>query len=118
MIIRVNEWYRVTSTKQFCFVQRIPSTTNPQVSVPSANEKTRGFELALEWYEPADAALTKWKKRVMIMELKKALSILREPSAEDAPALDRIKSIGHTLPVSSASRDGEFTWRVQHGSSS
>ena len=112
MIIRVNEWYRVKSTRQFCLVQRIPSTTDPRVSVPSANEKTRGFELALEWYEPIDATLTKWKKRVMIMELKKAFGLLREPGDEDTPVIATIKAIAPALPVSSASRDGEFTMPV------
>jgi hypothetical protein len=86
MTIRVNEWYRVKSTKQFCVIQRIPSTTDPRVSIPSANERTRGFELALLWYEPTDKTLKKWIKRVMIVGLKKALSILREPNEEDGSA--------------------------------
>ena len=112
MTIRVNEWYRVKSTRQFCAIQKIPSTTNPQVSIPSANENTRGFELALIWYAPTDETLGKWTKRVMILELKKALAILRDPNEDDLPIIARIKTIAHTLPISAASRDGEFTWTV------
>jgi hypothetical protein len=109
MTIRVNEWYRVKATRQYCVVQKIPSTTNPSVSVPTANENTRGFELALTWYAPTDEAPQKWTKRAMIMEIRKALGILREPNEDDQPIIARIKSISASLPVSSASRDGEFT---------
>ncbi len=112
MTIRANGWYRVSATRQYCQVQRIPSTTNPQLSVPAADERTRGFEAALVWYTPADEALEKWTKRVIIMELKKALALLRDPGSDDQPLLARLKSIAHTIPVSSASRDGEFTMPV------
>ena len=40
----------------------ISSKTNPSVSVPAANENTRGFELALTWYAPSDDTLGKWTK--------------------------------------------------------
>ena len=60
MTIRVNSWYRVKDTNQYCRVQRIPSKTNPQVHVQTASENTRGFELALEWYSALDANLEKW----------------------------------------------------------
>jgi hypothetical protein len=112
MTIRVNEWYRVKATRQYCVIQKIPSTTNPHVSVQHATESTRGFELALTWFTPADDSLEKWTKRVMIVDIRKALGLLREPNGEDQPVIARIKSIAHTLPVSSASRDGEFTWPV------
>jgi hypothetical protein len=107
--IHVNEWYRVKASKQFCLVQRIPSTTDPQVSVQSANENTRGFELALTWFEPVDDALEKWTKRVMIFDIKKAVALFRAPNDEDRPIIDTLKAIGHTIPILSASRDGEFT---------
>jgi hypothetical protein len=110
LTIRVNAWYRVKATRQYCVVQKIPSTTNPAVSVPTANESTRGFELALTWYAAADDALEKWTKRVMMLEIRKALGILREPNEDDQPIIDRIKSISASLPIASASRDGEFTW--------
>ena len=109
MTIRVNAWYRVASTRQYCVVQKIPSTTNPSISVRMANENTRGFELALTWYAPTGDTLEKWTKRVMILEIGKALGILREPNEDDQPVIERIKSISAHLPVSSASRDGEFT---------
>ncbi len=112
MTIRANEWYRVKATHQYCQVQRIPSDTNPGISVPRADENTRGFEVALVWFAPGDETLKNWTKRVMIMALKKALSLLREPSKEDLPLIARIKSMANKIPVSSASRDGEFTWRV------
>ena len=109
MTIRANAWYRVKTTKQFCVIQKIPSTTDPHVSVMEANESTRGFELALTWYAPADDALEKWTKRVMILQIRKAVGLFREPSEEDWPIIEKIKSIAHTIPIASASRDGEFT---------
>ena len=112
MTIRPSEWYRVKETPQYCFVQRIPSATSPQISVPRADENTRGFEVALVWYAPTDAARQKWTKRVMVMELKKALSLLREPTKADQRTIGRLKSVAHTIPISSASRDGEFTVRL------
>jgi hypothetical protein len=112
MTIRLNAWYRIKDTKQFCVIQKIPSTTNPGVSIATANENTRGFELALTWFEPADETLEKWTKRVMILEIKKAVALFREPSDDDAPIISRIKSMAHSIPISSASRDGEFTLPV------
>jgi|GEM_PF-4199653 len=112
MTIRVDAWYRVKTTKQFCLIQKIPSTTNPQVSVMEASENTRGFELAVTWYAPADESLENWTKRVMILEVRKAAGLFREPSEEDLPIIGKIKSIAHSIPVYSASRDGEFTLPV------
>ena len=101
------------TTRQYCMIQKIPSATDPRVSVPKADENTRGFEIALVWYSPADDALTAWTKRVMIMEVRKALGLLREPDTADQRIIRKIKSIAHTIPVSSASRDGEFTMTVE-----
>jgi len=112
MTIKANEWYRVGTTHQYCQVQRIPSTTDPRISVPKADENTRGFEMALVWFAPADETFKKWTKRIMIMQLKKALALLREPTKEDKQVLARLKPIAASIPVSSASRDGEFTWRA------
>jgi hypothetical protein len=112
MTIKANDWYRVKATHQYCFVQKIPSTRNPQVSIPSADENTRGFEVAVEWYAAAGDALKKWTKRVMILDLKKALALLRVPMQDDLPTIARLKAIAPGLPVSAASRDGEFTWPV------
>ncbi len=112
MTIRVDEWYRVKSTGQYCRILRIPSTRNPGVCVAKADETTRGFELALEWFGPSDQAPQKWTKRVMIMELKKAVILLREPAEADRPLISRLRSIAAGLPISSASRDGEFTLPV------
>jgi hypothetical protein len=111
MTIHANQWYRVAATHQYCQIQRIPSTTNPRISVPEANENTRGFEVALLWYAPADETLQKWTKRVMIIELRKVLGLLRE-TVEDDPTLAALKRIAASIPVSSASRDGEFTMPV------
>jgi hypothetical protein len=109
MTIRVDAWYRVKTTRQFCVIQKIPSTTDPRVSIREATETTRGFELAVTWYAPADESLQKWTKRVMILEIRKAAGLFREPNEEDLPIIDRIKSIAHTIPIFAASRDGEFT---------
>lgn len=113
MTIKANEWYRVKSTQQYCRVQRIPSTTDPRISVSRADENTRGFELALEWYSAADPALRKWTKRVMIMDTRKALALLREPENADLAIIEKIKALAGSIPVSSASRDGEFTMPVE-----
>ncbi len=113
MTIRANEWYRVKSTQQYCRIQRIPSTKDPRISVPRADENTKGFELAMEWYSSADAALTRWTKRVMIMDTRKALGLLREPEKADLPIIESIKAQAAGIPVSSASRDGEFTMPVE-----
>jgi hypothetical protein len=110
--LRVNEWYRVKSSGQYCRIQRIPSVTDPRVSLPVADENTRGFELALEWYTPSEAAPARWSKRVIIMTAAKALGLLREPLQDDRSTLDKLREIAASLPISSASRDGEFTWRV------
>ena len=112
MIIRANQWYRVKETRQYCRIQRIPSTTNPRVIVQKADENTRGFELALEWYSAVASNGASWTKRVMILELKKACGLLREPTADDWSTIELIKSIAHKLPIVSASRDGEFTLPV------
>ena len=109
MTIRVDAWYRVKATRQFCMVQKIPSTVDPRISIAQATESTRGFELALTWYAPADETRGTWTKRVMILDIRKAMSLLREPNDEDKPLIDRIKSIAHTIPIFTASRDGEFT---------
>ena len=45
----------------------------------------------------------------MILDLKKAFGLLRETSADDWPAIDKVKSVAFKLPISSAGRDGEFT---------
>ncbi len=109
MTIRARAWYRIKTTRQYCFVQKIPSTTRAGVSVPEATEATRGFELALTWYTPVDESLQAWTKRVMIMDIRKATALFREPGGEDLPLIDRIRSLSASIPVSSASRDGEFT---------
>ena len=109
MTLAVNQWYRVADTGQFAQVQRIPSTTDPRISVPRADQNTRGFEVALVWYTPVAASSTGWTKRVLIMETRKALALLREPGDADRTVLVRLKAVAATIPVSSASRDGEFT---------
>jgi hypothetical protein len=109
MTIRTNEWYRIKSTHQYCVVQKIPSTTDPRVSIATANPSTRGFELALTWYTPTDEALENWTKRVIILAIGKALALFREPTKKDRAIIARLKSLAHSIPVSAASRDGEFT---------
>ncbi len=110
MALRVGHWYRVKTSAQYCRIQRIPSSTDPRTSVAAADERTRGFELALEWFTPSGPDPSSWTKRVMIMDVKKALGLLREPGPADLPVLEGLRKIAASLPVSSASRDGEFTW--------
>ncbi len=112
MTIKAGEWYRAGTTRQYCEVQRIPSTTNPRVSVRKADEDTRGFEVALVWYSSSEESPKTWTKRVLIMNSRKAAALLREPNKEDQRTIARLKKISATLPISSASRDGEFTMPV------
>lgn len=110
--VKAGEWYRVKASGQYCRVQRIPSRTDPRVSVPLADEATRGFELALEWYTPSGSEPRQWTRRVMIMDTAKGLALLQSPGPGDTAVLDGLKKVAASLPVSSASRDGEFTWKV------
>jgi len=110
-MLRVNQWYRVKSSGQFCRVQRIPSASDPAVSVSVADKNTRGFELALEWFTPGGQPGS-WTKRVMIMDVKKALALLQPPLPEDKAVLAALRKVAAALPVSAASRDGELTWKV------
>ena len=121
--LRAGAWYRVKSSGQFCRIQRIPSSTDPAVSTPAADEGTRGFELALDWYTPRGTpvgtpegtppgAPAAWTRRVMIMPVKKALLLLQEPLPADQAVLEELRKVAGSLPVSYASRDGELTWNV------
>ena len=105
MTIKANDWCGVKVAHLYCQVQRLLSSTNPKISVPKEDENTRGVELV--WFARSDETSKTWTKRVMIMKLKKALRLLREPNKEDLIA--KIKFVASRIPVSSASRDGEFT---------
>ena len=75
------------------------------MSVPKTDANTGGFEVAVIWYAPADEALKKWTKRVMILELKKTMILLRELTKEDLRIIAMIKSIAGSLSISAASQE-------------
>ena len=109
MTIRALEWYKVKDTKQYCQVASIMSTADPQVQVKSANEKMRDFHVALVWFSHTDGTADTWTKRAILMELKKAFGLLRGPTEEDFPAIDKLKRIASRIPFHSMSVDGAKT---------
>lgn len=109
MILRALEWYRVKESKQYCQVVSIMSTADPQVHVKSTNEKMRDFHVAPVWFSPANKITATWTKRAILMELKKAFSLLREPTEEDLPVIDNLKKIADNIPFHSMSVDGKKT---------
>jgi hypothetical protein len=109
MTIQAFEWYKVKDTPQICQVTGIASTADPDVHVRAANENLKGFHVYLLWFTPTDDAHTSWTKRAILMEIRKALTLLREPTAEDAPLIEMLKTIGRNLPLVSMGVDGEKT---------
>ena len=109
MTIRALEWYRVKETKQYCQVASIISSTDPQIQVKSATENMHGFHFALVWFTPTDETADIWTKRAILMEVKKTFSLLREPTEEDLPIIDRLKKQANDIPFHSMSVDGTKT---------
>ena len=108
MTIHALEWYRVKDTKQYCQVASIMSTADPRVQVKSANEKMRDFQVALVWFTATDES-SAWTKRAILMELKKAFSLLREPTEEDLATINKLKQMANDIPFHSMSVDGAKT---------
>ena len=115
MTIHALEWYRVKDTKQYCQVASIMSTADPQVQVKSANENMRDFHLALVWFSPTDETADAWAKRAILMELKKAFGLLREPTEEDLPIINWLKKRANDIPFHSMSVDGAKTTPMDEG---
>ena len=115
MTIRALEWYRVKDTKQYCQVASIMSSTDPQLHIKSATEKMHDFHLALVWFTRTDETADAWAKRAILMELKKAFGLLREPTEEDFPAINRLKRIANAIPFHSMSVDGTKTTPMNEG---
>ena len=109
MTIRALEWYRVKDTKQYCQVASIMSTADSQVHIKSANEKMHDFHLALVWFTLTDETTSAWTKRAILMELKKAFSLLREPTKKTLPTINRLKKMANDIPFHSMSVDGTKT---------
>ena|SRR5271157_3132137 len=109
MTIQDFEWYRVKDTQQFCQVTGIASTADPDVQVRAANENLKGFHVYLLWFAPTDDTLTAWTKRAILMEVRKAAALLREPAQADLPVIERLKTIARDLPLVSMGVDGEKT---------
>ena len=115
MTIRALEWYRVKDTKQYCQVASIMSTADPQVQVKSVNEKMHDFHVALVWFTLTDETVGTWTKRAILMELRKAFSLLREPIDEDLPTINTLKKMANDIPFHSMSVDGTKTTLMDEG---
>ena len=104
MALEALKWYRVKDTGQFCQVTGIASTADPNVRVRKADRDLNSFHAYLLWFTPsADGA---WTKRAILMDLPKALRLLRDPAEEDGPTIENLRSISKDLPLSSATVDG------------
>ncbi len=109
MMIQVFEWYRVNTTHQYCQVTGIASTSDPGVQVRAADENLKGFHVYLLWFTPTSEELAAWTKRAILMEVRKALGLLREPTQDDLEVIEKLKAIARDLPLASLSVDGEKT---------
>jgi hypothetical protein len=106
MTLHSLDWYRVKESRQYCQVASIMSTSAPQNQVKSATESMKAFHVALIWYTPPNDVPGEWTKRAIVMELKKAFGLLRGPTEEDLPIIDRLKKIANDMPLHSISVDG------------
>jgi hypothetical protein len=109
MTLHSLEWYRVKETKQYCHVASIISSTDPQINLTSASENTKGFHIALVWFTLTDETADAWTKRAILMEAKKAFGLLREPTEDDLPIIEKLRQIGSDIPFHSMSVDGTKT---------
>lgn len=109
MTLRALAWYRVKETKQYAQVASIISTAAPSVQTRSANESMNGFHVALIWFTPSEGIAEAWTKRAILVELKKAFALLREPRDDDLPMITKLKATAKDIPFQSLSVDGEKT---------
>ena len=109
MTIRTFTWYQVLDSRQFCQVTGIASTADPQIQVASGDERLAGFHVYLVWFTPADEHCRQWTKRAILMEMPKATRLLRDPSRENAPLVESLKSLAKDIPFTSLGVDGQKT---------
>ncbi len=109
MTLRALAWYHVKETKQYCQVASIISSTDPQVQVKTAKESLKGVHVALVWFTSTDETNSAWTKRAILMELKKAFGLLREPTEADLLIIDKLKKTMNDIPFHSMSIDGTKT---------
>ena len=69
----------------------------------------RDFHVALVWFTPTDETTSAWTKRAILMEQRKAFSLLRKPTQEDLLIIDRLKKMATDIPFQSMSVDGAET---------
>ena len=109
MILQALSWYRVKETKQYAQVASIISTANPSIQVKTAKEGMNGFHVALTWFTPSNEISGAWTKRAILLELRKAFALLREPLDDDMPIITKLKATASDIPFHSMSVDGEKT---------
>ena len=85
------------------------SKNDLQVRLRSASGDLNGFVVALVWFTPSNKSPAGWTKRAIMMELKKALGLLKEPLDDDLPTIRRLKAVASDIPLHSASVDGAKT---------
>ncbi len=109
MNLQALAWYRVRQTKQYAQIASIISTTNPSIQVKTASENMKGLHVALTWFTLSNDVPGTWTKRAILLELRKAFSLLREPLEDDLPIISKLKAIASHIPFHSMSVDGEET---------
>ena len=67
------------------------------------------FILPLSGSRLTDEIADTWTKRAILMELKKAFGLLREPTEEDLPTIASLKKTATDIPFHSLSVDGTRT---------
>ena len=109
MNLQALSWYRVKQTKQYVQIASIISSAAPSVQVKTANESMNGFHVALTWFTPSNEVSGAWTKRAILLELRKAFALLREPLEDDIPIINKLRAIASEIPFHSMSVDGEKT---------
>ena len=109
MTLQALNWYRVKNTRQFCQVTGIASTASPDVQVQKVDGNLNGFHVYLLWFTSSGPEARTWTKRAILMDLPKALRLLRDPAEEDRAAIAELSSTSSGIPLSSTSIDGVRT---------
>jgi len=109
MTLRALAWYRVKETDQYCQVAGIMSRSDPRVHVRTATETMSSFVVAVVWFTPSGNNPLAWTKRAIMLDLKKAFAVLREPLDDDLRVIRGLEKIANAIPFHSMSVDGEKT---------
>jgi hypothetical protein len=109
MVLQALAWYQVKETKQYAQIASFISTADPSINIKTASESMNGFHVALTWFTSSNEVTGTWTKRAILLELKKAFALLREPLEDDLPIIGKLKAIASDIPFHSMSVDGDKT---------